>query len=533
MGREKVFELLEHWDERRRKGAPVRIEELCRDCPELRDELARLIDALEQTDWLEEPGPEDLDSPSPPTPAELGLPERLGRYELRRWIGEGGFGYVFEAFDPQLDRSVAVKIARPDRAMTAEQVERFLTEARRAAGLQHPGIVPIHDVGRDGPWCYIVSDLIEGTNLATVLAASRGSGEPAATIERSTQIVAEVAAALEYAHRRGLVHRDIKPANILIGGDGRVFLADFGIAVPWDQLPSGATISAGTAAYMPPEQLVAERSQISPRGDIYSLGVVLYELLAGRLPFSDSDIGAARIAMPGPDAIAADPPPPSKLHPAVPAALDAACLRAMARDPARRFRSADEFRRTLVAAIRPKSWSRRQRALVALIAALLVACAAVVGVEQRKAGRPAERPSEPAAARDTPPAPGAVRFEGHYYKFIRGEFSWRDAKLRCEQMGGRLAVIENPRQQEFIASLLGKQPSYVLIGLSDEGQPNDWRWVDGSPARFTSWGKGEPNHLGGIEHYGAVNPAAGSQWLDIANEHRAIAGFVCQWDADE
>jgi len=522
MSSDKVLELLERWDDLNSQGRQIAVEELCQECPELAREVASRIRALKATEWLEEPvGDGNEVAGSKLTPDELGLPPKLGRYELKRLIGEGGFGYVLEGHDPELQRSVAVKVARPNRAMTAEQVERFLLEARHAAQLKHPGIVPIHDVGQDGKWCYIVSDLVEGRNLASLVQEARP------TVEQSVQFIADVADTLDFAHQEGLVHRDIKPANILIGNDGRVFLTDFGIAVTREQLLAGGTYSEGTLAYMPPEQLAAQHGRISHQGDIYSLGVVLYELLAGRLPFAKASPSAMRKAMMN------DPQPPSTYNPAVPAALDSICLRALSREPNDRFPWAGELAEAVKGSIAEK---RRRRISLPLLVFVGIVFAIGLGfIIWEIAGQRQPRQSpivvEPKrTVAPLPPVPGATSFDGRYYKYVRANVSWHEAKQRCENMGGTLVIIENPRQQEFLAELLGNDSAYVLIGLTDEGHANEWRWVDDSPAEFTNWAKGEPNHLGGIEHYGAINPATGGLWLDIAAEHRGIRGFVCQWD---
>ncbi len=215
---------------------------------------------------------------SPTRPAPNAPRTLAGRYRLDEKIAEGGFAEVWKGYDLELRRAVAVKVPKAGRLLSTE---RFMAEARRVAGLKHPGVVPVFDVGRDGESCFIVSEFVEGGSLADRIAKDRPRQQEA------VRLVAEVAETLAYAHRQGFVHRDIKPGNILIDQHGRALLADFGIArSPDDGAESGA-VSFGTLAYMSPEQV--EGQAVDHRADIYSLGVVLYELLTGQLPHQGTD----------------------------------------------------------------------------------------------------------------------------------------------------------------------------------------------------------------------------------------------------
>ncbi|MDA1229610.1 MAG: SUMF1/EgtB/PvdO family nonheme iron enzyme [Planctomycetota bacterium] len=206
-------------------------------------------------------------------------PQRIGRYRIERVLGKGGFGLVYLAHDEQLDRRVAMKVPHAKLISKPEDAEAYLTEARTVANLDHPGIVPVHDVGstEDCP-CYVVSKYIEGTDLSTKLKQQRLKYREAA------ELVATVAEALHYAHKQGLVHRDVKPGNILIGKDGKPYVVDFGLALREENIGKGPKY-AGTPAYMSPEQARGEGHRVDGRSDIFSLGVVFYELLAGRKPF--------------------------------------------------------------------------------------------------------------------------------------------------------------------------------------------------------------------------------------------------------
>ena len=206
-------------------------------------------------------------------------PQRIGRYRIEKVLGKGGFGLVYLAQDEQLNRPVAVKVPHAKLISKPEDAEAYLAEARTVANLDHPGIVPVHDVGSTAECpCYVVSKYIQGIDLATKLKQNRLQYREAA------ELVATVADALHYAHKQGLVHRDVKPGNILIGTDGKPYVVDFGLALREENIGKGPKY-AGTPAYMSPEQARGEGHRVDGRSDIFSLGVVFYELLAGRQPF--------------------------------------------------------------------------------------------------------------------------------------------------------------------------------------------------------------------------------------------------------
>ena len=193
------------------------------------------------------------------------VPLVIGRYRIEKVLGEGGFGRVYLAHDDQLNRPVAIKVPHAERIIRPEDAKAYLAEARVLASLDHPNIVPVHDVGTtsDG-LCYVVSKLIEGCDLASKIKEARPPYTQAA------ELVATVAAALHYAHRRGLVHRDIKPGNILLDTSGKVYVADFGLALKEEDFGKGAGF-AGTPAYMSPEQARGEGHRVDGRSDIFSL----------------------------------------------------------------------------------------------------------------------------------------------------------------------------------------------------------------------------------------------------------------------
>lgn len=262
-----------------------------------------------------------------------------GRYELGEALGRGGMAKVFKATDTRLDRTVAVKVLAPELAGDHAFVERFQREAQAAARLNHPNIVGVYDSGSAGDVHYMVMEYVQGRTLADVLAQD-GRLLP----ERAMEIAEAVASALSAAAAAGIVHRDIKPGNIMITPRGDVRVMDFGIARMDSQQTVAQTQSViGTASYLSPEQ--ARGAPLDPRSDIYSLGVVLYEMLTGRAPFVGDS--AVAVAM---QHVQDQPVPPSQVAPGITPALDSIVLRALAKNPDNRYPTADEFRRDLESA---------------------------------------------------------------------------------------------------------------------------------------------------------------------------------------
>jgi serine/threonine-protein kinase len=254
------------------------------------------------------------------------------RYEVEARIGVGGMAEVWRGRDRVLNRTVAIKTLLPQFARDGSFVDRFRREAQAAARLNHPGIVSVYDSG-DGDNPYIVMQYIEGRTLADFLGAGRDL-QPM----QAAQIAQEIGEALAAAHAHGVIHRDIKPANVMVTRDGKVLVMDFGIArlIAGPETAPQTSAVMGTASYLSPEQ--AQGQPVDARTDIYSLGVVLYEMLTGRPPFTgDSPMAIAY------KQVNATPPAPSSVNPDVPPELDAVVMRALSKNPANRYQTAGEF----------------------------------------------------------------------------------------------------------------------------------------------------------------------------------------------
>lgn len=259
-----------------------------------------------------------------------------GRYRLVRQIGSGGMATVHEAEDTSLGRAVAVKILRPQHAADEAFVARFEREARAIARLKHPSIVDVYDVGQQDGQHFIVMEFVAGQSVKDLLR------EGALPADRAIDIGVQIAKALEYAHRKGLVHRDVKPHNIIVSPEGGAKLVDFGIAAARGSatLTEGGSV-LGTVHYVAPEQARGEPA--TPASDIYSLGVVLYEMASGRLPFEgDTPIEIAR------KHVSEAPLPPSRFNPRIPSGLERAILHALEKDPARRSPTGGQLARELL-----------------------------------------------------------------------------------------------------------------------------------------------------------------------------------------
>jgi serine/threonine protein kinase len=368
--RELLAELLLRWEELYDRGQDTPASELAKDHPELIQQLERRIKALKEIAWLDKPLDDDPpgDEPPKPTPVTRTL---ANRYRLDELVAEGGFAQVYRAYDTELQRTVAVKIPKPSKLGSKDD---FLAEARRVARLKHDSIVPVHDVGVEGDTCFIVTEYVEGGSLADKLVSGR------IPREQALRWVSEIADALEYAHLNSVIHRDVKPANILIDHHGRAKLADFGIAHSANKTGSFAP-SLGTLRYMSPEQLEGKPSD--HRSDLYSLGVVLYEALTGRIPYSSSEPNVLRkeIVLGKPSDWPSD----------IPADVQQICQKALSKSPHQRHASAAHF----AAELRRMNGGRQETIWWPWIALLVVIPALLTAVAL--SSRPSAPPTSPAS----------------------------------------------------------------------------------------------------------------------------------------
>jgi Protein kinase domain len=309
--------------------------------------------------------------------SEAPPPARIGRFQISGVLGSGGFGVVYRALDTDLRREVALKVPRPECITAFGGTAIYLSEARNIAALDHPGIVPVYEVASCGEApCYLVSKLMEGGSLEQVI----GTARP--IYEKSAELIAGVAEALHHAHQCGLVHRDIKPANILLDSRQNALLADFGLAMQETDFGSGPGF-VGTLAYMSPEQARHQSHLVDGRSDIFSLGLILFELLSGRSPYR----GKSRQSLMA-EIIACQPRPVRQLKADVPQELDRICQKARALRPSDRYGTAQDFADELRAFVRRRAQpapSGRRWWAAALVAVVLLAAVGLWSLGGRSA----------------------------------------------------------------------------------------------------------------------------------------------------
>lgn len=263
-------------------------------------------------------------------------PKQLGRYVLIKSIGKGGFGEVFRARDPNLDRDVALKTMLPNRATGAKRDEKLLAEGKKVASLEHPGIVRVYDADFDQGWHFLVTELLTGGTLADCLRAERYDWTDAALL------IAEIADALQHAHEKGIFHRDLKPQNILIDGQGKPRIADFGLAATEEDQLLEVAGALGTYPYMPPEIINGGGNIANERSDIYSLGCIFYQLLTDRMMYKASTPAQWRKCI-----AEKTPRSPRLIVKSIPPEVETICLKCLSKNPAERYAIAADLAREL------------------------------------------------------------------------------------------------------------------------------------------------------------------------------------------
>ena len=461
---------------------------------------------------------------------------QISHYRLEHEIGRGGMGIVYRATDTKLGRPVAIKVLPPEATTDQDRHRRFVREAQAASALNHPNIVTIHEIGEEAGATFIAMELVEGQPLDRVL---RGGALP---IADALSYGEQVAAALDAAHARGIVHRDIKPANIVITRDGRAKVLDFGLAKLVEAPATDETITAhgtrpgtilGTPAYMSPEQ--AEGRAVDARSDIFSFGAVLFEMLAGRRPFTaSSDVGLVT-------AILRDTPPSLRsLRTDAPGEAEAIVARALEKDPAGRYQDAGAMRADLAAAharlTRPAAapW---QRPAVLVPVALLLLAAAALGVWQATSVRRARWARDVAIPEierleKTERSLDAVRLAKEAERYAPAEVARaRDTWLRLDittDPEGAQVSLRNYLDLSGRWELLGVTPlrSYPLpqglfrLRIAKDGyEPLDIGYLPGRPPiRLTPTGSGEPGMVfvpGGAVAFGIAKPVElPDYWVD-------------------
>jgi eukaryotic-like serine/threonine-protein kinase len=308
-------------------------EEICRDCPELLPQVrAEWQRALEIQTELEVLFPDSArpDDTVPPAASVSQLP-KIADHEVLEVLGHGGAGVVYKAWHLRLDRPVAVKMLLAGPFARPQELERFVREAQAAAGLNHPNIVQIYEVGNAEGRPYFTMEFVEGGSLAQKLA---GVPQP---VRQAATLTTTLAETVQVAHQNGIIHRDLKPANVLLTAAGIPKIADFGLARRMEDAvaltQSGTPL--GTPSYMAPEQAGGKTSAVGPVVDVYALGAILYELLTGRPPFR-GESGAETVQQ----VLLQEPVPPSRLNPTVPRDLETICLKCLRKEPDNRYASA-------------------------------------------------------------------------------------------------------------------------------------------------------------------------------------------------
>jgi serine/threonine protein kinase/formylglycine-generating enzyme required for sulfatase activity len=478
------------------------------------------------------------EQPAPPPPEAIA--KYFPQLKILELLGQGGMGTVYKALQPELERFVALKILSPELSRDSAFAERFTREARALAKLNHPNIVALYDFGKAGDFYYFLMEYVDGVNLQQLEQAQKRL-QP----EEAFALIPKICEALQYAHEEGVVHRDIKPGNILISKKGRVKIADFGLARIAGRESRGGRLTGsrdvmGTMHYMAPEQLENPQS-VDHRADIYSVGVVFYEMLTGELPIG-------RFASPS-----------QKVQ--VDVRLDEIVLRALEKEPDRRYQHASEVKtdvetvtgktqqagpepqRGPEASVKveetPKRQSKSRIRLLALAGAASILVLGVMGVLLLRERNPASTNffKNPA--------------NNHYYErvYTPPGITWDAAKKAAEKRGyrglrGHLVTITSVQEQAFLLASFTDLNHYWYGGYQDVSAPDyhepdgGWRWVTGEPFVYSCWAQDLPDDRRewrdlNLDEDALMGWTSDGQWNDMARSNANpddIRGYIVEYE---
>ena len=397
--------------------------------------------AVSASTFIENPQTADQNRRSSPGGDSARL--SFGRYQVLEKVGEGAFGEVFKAMDSELNRIVAVKVQRPrssERSSASQSSDLWKTEARSLASLRHEGIVSIFDLGVAENGCgFLVSEFVDGSDLDARMKLGRLS------LQEAVDLIAEVAVALHEAHLKGFVHRDIKPANILLDLKGRPRVADFGLALHENEQQGRAGEVAGTLRYMAPEQLRGEAHRLDGRADIWSLGVILYELLAGRRPFADQSLSQLKDEI-----LNREPKPPRMIDDSIPPALERIVLKCLAKPINERYATAKDLAHDL------KNWRtegdpqpRQWWPMIAVAAAVLIVIGLLAIQPWREPKATTGAPSDSASATKNQPTSASAAVGALQVTAFR-VLHFRDREGRSELLGTIGEESSGSREQDGV-----------------------------------------------------------------------------------
>ncbi|BBM84171.1 protein kinase domain-containing protein [Candidatus Uabimicrobium amorphum] len=478
-------------------------------------------------------------------------PKTIGNYHIIQEIARGGMGIVYKA--KSSTEIVAIKVLISD---GEDEIQRFVREAKTMRQMQHPNIISIYEMGTHNGRHYYVMPYIQGKTLEYFI---KQNGR----LRKNIQILQKIATALHQCHKNGILHRDLKPSNILINEKGEAFLTDFGLAkiTGANSSLTKSNIAMGTPLYMSPEQMEDSKTA-APQSDIYSMGIILYEILTGQLPFVANNIIELRIKIQK-----GDFPRPSQIHPKISKTIEAICLKCLQQDPQKRYATSQELARELDRFLKGRRTKAKETSLrtshmhsnfkkYSIVIALLLLNFATIAFFLSRNNAPQkyqkffsvqpiqEEDVLPIAQREFPPHP-AIRskkeiqqvlssradslqgkvynWQGKYYLYVYNKVSWKKAQQICRYLGGHLVTINAPEEENFLLSFI--PPSSPLwIGI----RPNADKWQNKEILSYSNW----PIYSGkDLETTGTVltTNTQDKHTIWSAQEEKTPLRFICEW----